>query len=321
MNILIFGCGAVGRGLLGEIFAADHTVTFIEPDQQIRLFISRRKSYPVSYEKKDDLRGGRVCQWVGPVQIAAAPTRQMAHTADIVFTAVRVENIPAVAADIAKLLGWRKDNTRRPLPIVAVENTPDADWLLGREVAKHNPAHAQFSRGIAECIIPLPDEWIACFNPTLVIGDPEGYLVLERGQVPDWLEFIRPRVAMLDHPDFGRAWVFKWLLHCSLHALAGFVGLRAGLVHVHEVLQDTILGAEIRRVMGLAVSRLSQYPGAQERLDLEISGMLRRVDTCARVARDAQRKTQLGERLHALAEATNNDPFVMAAWDYARRLV
>lgn len=332
MQIIVFGCGAVGRGLLAPLFCkAGHAVIFVETDSWIVSELCRRRYLPTRTAANGEFTFVGPCAALNPNPTVAEyedrigiyqqlSTRIIAN-ADLIVVAVRVENLPAVAETLMSALSNRPSI---PLPIWVCENTPNAADKL--EALVGGIANVAYRSAIAECVIPeMPHEMRAC-DPLLTYVDPRGYLVVDSGEM---VIGKQPQIAGVRYSDnFAFDWDLKWYCHCALHAVIALLGLKAGHTFIHEAMGD----ANVRhKVVGFAdaVKKELQFRYAEEGEQIRIADRLNaefaqlrdpaRPDLCSRVARDAARKLQPGERLmDALALVGGKNAVIEEVIEYAK---
>lgn len=319
MNILIIGAGAVGRGLIAPLFGkGHHRITFYDTNARLARALDREGRYPLTIGHPD------LWQWVeiaGARHKAAEVLPVMARS-DIIFVAVRVGNLPAVAEVLRiGLIKAAQRGRQDGLRIVVCENTPEAAAELahGLDGDALDAFGARVVDGIAECIIPEPTAEMRRRNALLGYHDPQGYLVVD---AQAWGSYPHPGLppsqerrqgkehgGIVFEENFALAWDLKWYCHCALHALVAYLGIAAGCTHIHEAMADKELARRVRVVIQKAEERLiAKYPDEQARIhsriahEFDVLGDDTRPDPCARVGRDAARKAQKGERLDALLE-------------------
>jgi len=312
MNAVVFGAGAVGRGLIARLLVrAGHHVHFAEKQPKLARALNSHGCYPVNM-------GSLGLELVRPVSASAStrPVFTALNQAACVFTCVRVENL----FDVGRLLAaYVSSPTAKRLQVVVVENAPHAGRILATIIQDHTAVdltHSPlFVQGIAECGIPDVDGTIKPFVPTLCNGDRDGFLI-----VPKQVEPILGQVQGVSYTsDIGFDWTLKWFCHCALHAVVAYVGLRRGYILVKDVMADAEFCRELGTLIVRATSALSERYGRSSdiaaRFQREVSSLTApgMPDTCLRVARDAKRKVQPRERLLEFEALVHGHPLLNEA--------
>ncbi len=127
-SVVIFGAGAVGRGLIGRLFAANGLrPVFVEANLQLAQYLNQVDGYVVHLTgrvRKDRYVGNYVVLTPNEAEeISAALTNCV-----FMATAVGGQNLKAVARVVA--LGLKK--RKKPLNILVCENWPQADNVLAQ---------------------------------------------------------------------------------------------------------------------------------------------------------------------------------------------
>jgi len=137
---LIFGAGSIGRGLLGQIFAQSGLdVVFVDVDSRIVDLLNKRRSYTVraiSNEKEEsiEISGIRALNGTNKKEVIVELSK-----ADVIATAVGVENIPHIAEVIAHGLKRRfESDCNTPVDILICENLMNAPQVFRNFVDKQN---------------------------------------------------------------------------------------------------------------------------------------------------------------------------------------
>lgn len=311
MRIVVYGAGAVGRGLIGRLFCnAGHRVAFVEKQMEVARRLAMNSYYP--------LNTGAGLEWIGPVASCMPGTEASElAAADVVVCCVRVENMAEVAEAMRKPHGPRAT----PLPVIVVENTPNAGAQFTSLLS--NLDFCCYS-GIAECVIPEVDPDVQLLDPALMNGDAAGYLVL-----PVQLEKVLGDIKGISYStEFEFDWALKWYCHCALHAVIAYVGLARGFKYIDEIVCDARFSREMNSLNAKIAKRLGRQcrvagvSRVAARLDIERETMTQAAirDTCARVARDPARKIQPGERLMDLQVLVGGHPLITEALLQAQRM-
>lgn len=289
-NMLHFGAGALGRGLvLPRITAAGGAVSVADTDQALVDHIRKLGHYRLVIAGDNGRREVDV-----PISAAYAIGRDDAALdaaiakADFVTTSVQVGNLPRV---VARLVGVWKGAAPRPRMVVGSENLRH----VGRHLASLFAAHDGVDG------ISTPD----CVVDRISAALPEG-LVAETEEYSEWV-VEAPAECGMPGPDFAddvdRLFFRKRYLVNSLADAAAFLGLAKGKIYLHEAMRDQgilehlaplldLLRMHLTREFGFEADDLLAYQ-ARSVARLSNQGISRRLDT---VARDPWRKFAPTER-------------------------
>jgi len=290
-----FGAGALGRGLVVPLLSsAGYRVTLVDADARLITELKRDGGYALLEARDDGLSQRRFVpiQAALPVE-ASSEVRDAIDQADVVTTAVRVENLPK----LARWVRTRATDGGATLTVVACENAYRASRLLAQ--------HAGPSAGIVfrDAIVDriCQSDW-----PASTLVRAEGYEewsieATTADKIPSSAERIEDFDAYFDRK--------RYLVNTTADALA-FLGNRDGHQYLHEAAADGDLlafckpaFAELRSLLhtehAWPRSELATYHArALERLARP--ELAREIRT---VARDGVRKLDAGERFAAPALA------------------
>ena len=336
MNVVLFGAGAVGRGLLAPLFCrAGHAVTFFETNAWIVSELCRRTYIPTRTSPTSDIVFVGPCRALNPNPSAdeygealdkyVEISDQIIAKADLIVISVRVENMPEAAESLAVALP-RRDRSLPPVPIWVCENTPNAAGKFETMVDSDH-VRAIYRSAIAETVVPEMPSDLRKVDPLLAYVDPRGYLAVDDGEAE--IGKRNPYIKGVAYSsNFAFDWDLKWYCHCSLHAVVAFLGMKAGHTFIHEATGDKVIRAKADKMMEIVRERLSSKHG-----DFNVGGITfnrierewrqlsdpTRPDLCSRVARDAARKVQPGERLmDALALVGGKNAVIEEAIEFAK---
>lgn len=336
MNVVIFGAGAVGRGLLAPIFCrAGHAVTFFETNSWIVSELCRRTYIPTRTSPTSAIEFIGPCRALNPrpnlteygdaLEKYVKISDKIIAKADLIVTAVRVENLSEVAEMLAIALSQR-DSALPVVPVWVCENTPNAARKFEMMVGD-NTVRATYHSAIAETVVPEIPPDLRKIDPLLAYIDPSGHIIVDA----DPSTKDSPKSKGIGYStDFAFDWDLKWYCHCALHAVVAFLGLKAGHTYIHEAMRDKEF-SRIEQFTAPIHEALSVKHGGKrnnakfDRIADRFSDELfqlsdgTRPDLCTRVARDAARKIQPGERLmDALALVGGKNAVIEEAIEYAR---
>lgn len=335
-NAVMFGAGAIGRGLMGQLFTASgYAVTFVDIDRALVDAFNDRGFYVLTLV---DNTGEREVQ-VNPVRAlmsgdAEAVVAEL-ESAALAGTAVGARALPAIAPLIAGGMVRRMAaGIDAPLNFLVCENMPDASGTLRSLIEPHLDAQArEYARthlGLANVVIgrmvPEPTREMREKDVTAILAEPYAEIEVDR----DGFIGEPPRImGMRTVSPIGPWMARKLYLHNAVHALMGYLGYRRGLQFGYEALEDPVVRPLLAAALGEAEAGLAAVHG----FDVgELMGHVARLwprlanralaDPVRRLARDPIRKLAPGDRLVGparVAEAANVSPDGLA-WGIAGAL-
>ncbi len=296
-SIVIFGAGAVGRGLLGELAdSAGRIPFFVEANPDLARKLRTAGEYMVNLTgKTPGLRR------IGEYQILdAAPIERIGDAvAEASFTATAAggRNLPALVPGILNGLKKRKGL----LNILVCENWPHAERVLTRALVENGADEAAFScapASVERMVRPRPDslDLLAESDQSLYI-DARAW----KGKIPEI-----PGMNFCENID--ALYARKLFMNNAGHVLLAYRGFPAGYRFVHEPLAVpeirahliemlTLAGRALARKFNLDAGELLKH---QEELITWRFGNRGLSDPIRRVARNPLRKLGPEERLAGL---------------------
>jgi len=335
-NAVIFGAGATGRGLMGQLFTASgYMVTFVDTDAPVIAALNERGYYRLALV---DNVGRREVQ-VGPVRGLlpedADSVAEVLTLATLGATGVGPRGLPWTAALLAR--GVERRMERRidaPLNLFVCENMPDVARALRGMVERHLGPEAQdYARthlGLADVvigrIIPEPTYEMREKDVTAILAEPYAEIYVDR----DGLIGEPPRIMGMHAVSPIGPWITRKLyLHNAVHAMMGYLGYRRGLRYGYEALSDQAIRRILEDAMSESQAGLAhafgfdpgELAGYMTRLWTRLANMAL-ADPVRRLARDPLRKLAPQDRLVGparLAEAAGVTPDGLA-WGIAGAL-
>ncbi len=305
MRILIIGAGRVGCGALGLVLHQQgHDLVFAARRDEVINSLNRQ-GYVVKTkgrtESRIEVRGVRA------VHLERPEFERAVADADQVYTTVRPDNLPGIAAPLAGAIVARiRAGIARPLDVFCCENLKNAGSQLERLVFTHVPfQHAPqvqdrvaFSAAVSDRIVSGQETDES--GRMVLTAEATGDVLFDTRQIKNPFE-VRPPFKGLD--NFPACMEEKlYLLNCG-HAVCAYLGYRRGHTFVHEAMDDpaireVVVGAmrESQQALQCKYGRPVHYAGF---LDTIIAGFCNAAlrDTVARVGRDPIRKLQAEDRL------------------------
>jgi mannitol-1-phosphate 5-dehydrogenase len=295
--MVIFGAGAIGRGLLGELAdSAGLTPVFIEANPALAGKLRSAGEYKVTLTGKTPgirlVRGFQVLDSGDIERIGNAVAE-----AFFVATAAGGQNLPALVPAISNGLKKRKSM----LNILVCENWPHAEQVLARALLETGADGDNFSciPGSVERMVRLQPDSL----DLLAESDQSLYIdaLALRGKTPEipGLNFCKCLDAL-----YAR----KLFMNNAGHALLAYRGYRAGFQFVHEPLAMPEIRTHLNEMLTLAGQALAEkfnmdagdLSKHQEDLVTWRFGNRDLADPIRRVARNPLRKLGPEERLVGL---------------------
>ena len=303
MKAVVIGAGRIGCGLAGQLFRSSGLdVTFITRNPETAANLNRNGKYHVlatsaNAQQKITVDGIRAIH-ASDTGLAIAAIAE----ADVIATAVRVENLPAVAPLIAAGLSGKKTRSN----VIAFENMEHVGACLRglvaaamahpEEIEKHGFSGAVISRIVTRRIGNPGDD-----APVTFVGDMVEEFIVDRTTLREPL----PLIAGMKAVDNYHAFVLRKLYTFSAgHATAAYLGWLKGYHYIHTAIRDreirrAVLAAMEEGQRGLAARFGKEFAGGPA----ELQAIVARFENAAindpidRVARDPHRKLGASERL------------------------
>jgi mannitol-1-phosphate 5-dehydrogenase len=315
-----FGGGNIGRGFMGELFAASgYHVTFIDVDRALIDAVRARGAYEVHHIST---AGDEVATVRGVSAIDARDADAVAAAVDraaIACTAVGVRAlkavVPALAAGLAARLA-RPDAP--PLNIITCENLVGAGRFLrdlvwtelerlggeGRDLpfARSDfEGRIGFVEAVVSRMVPIVPEDVKRSDPLWIACEPYARLPVDgpalRGPVPQIAGLV-PVESILAHQRR------KLACHNMSHALCAYLGYRAGHEFIWQAMDDPAILAVVRGALAetgrALISRFGFKPDEQRAYEDDLLERYRNRalgDQVRRVGADPLRKLGPEDRL------------------------
>ena len=303
---VVFGAGKMACALLGELlFESGFNTLFVARSRNISA-INRQNGYVVGV-------AGETAHWVRVRDCTAVETVEYEQiveavaNADIVFTAVGIDNIPAIAPLIAEGVWRRLDRGRKqPLNVIASENLPGTGVYLrhqivgaaSREKALLLDKYVGFSAALTHRIMTGGEQRHGLLHFTV---DTPGDLIIDRRGLVEPV----PEIAHAEISDDFDALFFEKLSTTNLaQAVASYLGWREGLRFVHESALHPKIAPFVHAAMNEAVAAFqAEYPTLGASVVRDAKQAIIRIadpglgDTVERICRSPMRKLGAQERL------------------------
>jgi len=308
-KLLLFGAGKVGRSLIGQLFSlSGYEVVFVDVDDTLVNALNEKRSYLVEIitgqEKKILVDNVRAVHGNDVKQVAFEIA-----TADVVATAIGVNNLRYIYSTLAKGLLKRRDMKRGSLDIIIFENLRNSSNIFRPGLRHHLPKDYPMESlvGLVETstdkIVPTMSKRVKNGDPLTVIAEFFNLVYVDKtafkGEIPlvESLIFTENLPAYFDRKFFT--------LNMG-HALTAYLGYLAGRGTVFDSINDEYIRTTVESAMlesGRAL--IKEYPQEfNEDTHTEyIANLIQRFnnvalyDTVFRVGRDITRKLSRNDRL------------------------
>ena len=266
---LQFGAGNIGRGFMGQLFfeGGYHTV-FVEYSQTLTNMINELGRYPLRL--LDAYTEREVEMTIDNIEaLSSAQNAQVADCfahADVVGTAVGVENLLAIAPLLAEGIRRRQSQGAGPLDIYLCENAYGAaatlrqavHGLLAEDARRWADSNVGFVGTSVARMVPAPSDRFKGIHPLLVVADSYHKLPFDgkAAKAPQ-----PPIDGMAPAVNFEAEVVRKLFTHNLGHAALGYIGYLNGYTYVHEALEDEDLRAIFTNALKeTAQALVKKYP-------------------------------------------------------------
>jgi mannitol-1-phosphate 5-dehydrogenase len=308
MNAVVIGAGRIGCGLVGQLLrASGYDVTFVTRSPEVVENFNRLGCYRLlltsTSERREILVTG--IRAIQAERITAAA--EAISKADVIATAVCVQNLPYAARLIAEGLSQRQS----PANIIAFENMEDAGGYLKQLVACALPSHISVEQhGFSGAVIGrmvtqrLGDP--AANAPLTFVGDALETFIVDSTTMRSPL----PEIKGMKTVENYYPWVLRKLYTFSAgHATAAYLGWLKGYHFIHTAIHDQEIRAAVLAAMaegqrGLAARFGQEFAGDEQELEQIVARFENAAinDPITRVARDPHRKLGAHERLVGAAK-------------------
>ena len=307
-----FGAGNIGRGFIGHLlWESGLEIIFVEAREDLVRLLNERGCYPLRLLHREGKEEDLIID-----NLRALSTQEEDKVAkeieegDVVFTAVGVKNLPAIAPLLAQGLELRLRGSADFLNIFLCENLKDAPQLLKEEIEKYlTPSGKNFLEEkvglvgtVVARMVPVMGERYGVEDPLFVVAESYHHLPFDAQAVKGEVPKIAGLRAVSNFPAEVER---KLFIHNLGHAALAYLGYREGYTYIHEAIKDE----KIRKILDGAweeVSRalLQKHPDldSQEHEKL-VEDLQERfanpllLDTLERVGREPLRKLASEDRL------------------------
>lgn len=305
---VIFGAGNIGRGFIGHLLSkSGFHIVFVDVNAQLVNTINELGRYPVELVNNEYVETDYVCDVSAINGTEVNRVAEEISSADIIATAVGVNNLSKIAPALAKGLAYRIDNYAEPVNCLVCENKIGANRLLAEIIAQLLPEEQRLvldeKVGFVEVSVGrmVPAAENTTGHPLLLRVEPYDKLPFDktccRGRAID----ICGGVPCENFAYYIR---HKLFIHNLGHAVTAYLGFLKGYKYVHEAASDLAVRDVARAAMRESARALIlEFPENSVRIEDDISDLLRRFGNTAlrdpinRVCADPLRKLGPFDRL------------------------
>jgi len=296
-DVVIFGAGGIGRGLLGQLVAdAGLHPVFVEANADLVGRLADAGAYQVHLVGQTQA----ICR-IADFGVLGLDEPDLINTviSDCRFaaTAVGGQNLP----EVGPILGMGLAGRAQPLNVVVCENLPHAVEIIGQSLNACSPPEARFS-----CVRASVERIVRSANNSLdLIGESGESLYVDRSA---WLGVVPDITGMILCDNIDSFYDRKLFTNNAGHALLAYIGALCGCQFIHEAVEIAEIRQHLRELLDLAGTALVRRHGmdaAEMRRHLDALvrwrfGNRRLADTVKRVGRAPLRKLGPEERLIGL---------------------
>jgi len=310
-KIVVFGAGNIGRSLVGQLFSkAGYEVVFVDVDDEIVHALNKQKAYRI--EVKDKHPETICVENVRAVHIKnSAKVINEIVSADIISTAVGVNNLQGVYPYIARGLTKRAKLGKGPVDIIICENIKNSLLVFSEGLSKCMPKKYRLDSmaGLVEtCIgkmVPIMSEMERRKDPLLVYAEAYNTIILDikafKCGVPK-VDGIEPKKNITAYVDR------KLFIHNMGHAATAYLGYLTDpdMKFIWEAISNKQIHESVKEAMcESGESLILEYADEfnNENIREHIKNLIERFnnrslgDTVFRVGRDIPRKLSRNDRL------------------------
>ncbi len=308
-KLVLFGAGKVGRSLIGALFSrSEYEVVFVDVDDTLVNALNEKRSYIVEIiavqEKKIFVDNVRAVHGNDVEKVAFEIA-----TADVVATAIGVNNLRYIYATLAKGLLKRRDMNRGSLDVIIFENLRNSSNIFRPGLRHHLPKDYPMESlvGLVETstdkIVPTMSKNVTRDNPLTVIAEFFNLVYVDKTAFKGEIPLVESLIYTENLPAYFDRKFFTLNMG---HALAAYLGYLTGLDTIFDAINDEYIKKAVESAMlesGRAL--IKEYPQEfNEDTHTEyIFNLIQRFsnpalhDTIFRVGKDITRKLSRNDRL------------------------
>ncbi len=310
-KIVIWGAGNIGRSLVGQLFStAGYDVVFVDVVDKIIDLLNEKKRYRIEVR---DVHSKTL--WVENVRaVNGKDVEKVSYeivTADIMATAVGVENLRHIYANMTQGLNKRYKLNNSPIDIIICENVRNSSKIFREGLLQFLPKDYPLDSlvGLVETsigkMVPIVPEEQTRNDPLVVFAESYNKIIADKKGFKNKI----PKVKGLVIKENMVAYVDqKLFVHNMGHAVTAYLGYLTD--PKMEYLWEAISNENICRAAKAAMweagkALILEYPNEfnEAKMKRYINDLIRRFnnkalgDTIYRVGRDLSRKLSRDDRL------------------------
>lgn len=307
MNVVHFGAGNIGKGLIGYVLSLNQAnLCFVDVDANTVNQLNRDKRYTIKVleDKPEDITINSVSATL--CQPNSASLFDAVIHADLITTSVGVNNLAKIAGILVQAIQARAEAGKPAIEIIANENAINASSILEAEI-RQQLAPAEFARLKTQCYFVNS----AIDRQSLSIEE-QGHLMTAVEPFYEWVvekrHIVNPAILKLKGITFVEdllPYIEKKLYIVNLgHCATAYLGYVAQKPTILDTLNIPAFHAFVVKVMQQSAQYLvKQYQFNPTELSDYIENTLRRFsnphlqDTVTRVGRSPIRKLGPNERI------------------------
>lgn len=306
MKALHFGAGNIGRGFIGQLlYEAGYHTTFIDVNDTVIQALNEQQTYNVILAAEESK--ALTVKNVSGINNMLYPEKvvESIKTADIITTAVGPNILPVISELIAKGLQARKQETDRPLNIIACENMIGGSTLLKDKVFEHVSDDDKVA--FAE-LYGFPDAAVDRIVPNQV---NENILEVSVEPYYEWvvedknMKGEKPAIAGIHYVHDLKPYIERKLFTVNTgHVIAAYMGAYLNHTTIKESMDDqTVLDIMKGALMESGEALIQMYHFEREAHQAYIDTIIQRFlnpyisDEVTRVGRGPLRKLGPNDRL------------------------
>jgi len=296
-EILVFGAGNIGRGLLGELAArAGRPVAFVEANIALAKQLVMAGGYRVRLAGQEP----SVCEITNYRVLTPNDRETIAEAVaqcDFAATAVGGENLAAVAC----LLRDGIEKRTRPLNILVCENWPNGEQVLASALSEQHVSPERYS-----CVPCSVARMVRSDGDSLnLVGESGESLLVDASR---WKGDPPGIEGMIACDNLAPFYARKLYTSNAGHAVLAYHGFLAGYRFLYQALNDEAILKQLTDSLTVAVAVLvREHAMDRGHLEEHVAHLLKYrfasidlADTVTRVARQPLRKLGPKERLVGL---------------------
>ena len=307
-----FGAGNIGRGFIGHLlWESGYRIVFVEASLDLVNLLNKRLNYPLRLLEKNGQERNLIID-----NLVAYHTKEKNNiakaiaTSPVIFTAVGVKNLSAIAPLVADGIQLRLKENPETFNILLCENLKDAPQFFKNEVEAYLNTEGKkflqekvgFVGTVVARMVPVMDKRFGVDDPLFIVAEAYHKLPYDakavKGSFPE-LSGLKPVQNFPSEVDK------KLFIHNLGHATLAYFGYLKGFEYIHQAISDS----EIKNLLDEALSETSisilrKYPDLDQVEENEFVEDLKErffnsllMDTVYRVGRDPIRKLSKEDRI------------------------